>query len=62
MGRYVILSLEGFRTTDGQARKYFFGDLRITGEISFLDMGLVLELCRHIPPRDQKIGKEHPLY
>ena len=57
--RYGINTLEAFRTTDGQARKYFFEDLRKKDKLSFLEMGLILKLNRHIPPHDQKTSDKN---
>ena len=61
--RYGIKSLESFRTTDDQARKYLFEDLRKTEKLSFREIALILKLNKHIPPNDQKTSeKEHTLY
>ena len=57
--RYGIPSLESFRTTDDQARKYFLEDLRKAEKLSFAEMSLILKLNRHIPPHDQKTSEKN---
>ena len=60
--RYGILSLERFRTTDGQARKYLFEDIRKTEKLSFREISLNLKLNKHTPTRPKNIRKEHSIY
>ena len=60
--RYGIPSLESFRTTDDQARKYLFEDFRKAEKLSFAEIALVLKLNRHIPPHDQKTSEKNIRY
>ena len=57
--QYGIISLESFRTTDGQARKYLFEDLRKTEKLPFREIALILKLNKHIPPNDQKVTEKN---
>lgn len=54
MVRYGIINLESCRATDDRATRYFFGDLRNADKQSLLEMGMLLNLHRHIPPHGQK--------
>ena len=62
MVRYGITGLWSFRTTDGQARRYFFEDLRKAENLSFLEMRMALKLSRRIPPHDQKTAEKNIRY
>ena len=57
--QYGIISLESFRTTDDQARKYLFDDLRETEKLSFREIAFIPRLNKNIPPNDQKVTEKN---
>ena len=54
--RYGLDSIEAFRTTDEQARRFLFEDLRKSEQLNFPQLGFLLKLPRHVPPHDQKLS------
>ena len=57
--RYSVTSLESFRTTDEQARRYLLEDLRKTEKLSYPELAFILKLNRHVPPNDQKTSEKN---
>ena len=54
--RYGLGSIETFRTTEEQARRYLFEDLRKTEQLNVPNPIFLCELDQHVRPNDQKLS------
>ena len=54
--RHGLETVEAFRTTGEQARRFLFEDLRKTEQLNFIQLSFPLKHARHIPPHDKKLS------